>query len=46
MTPTRNTPGLLDARGVAVVPGPYLRVASLVPSLTDTVFGLGRGDNL
>ncbi|MDO9171999.1 MAG: helical backbone metal receptor [bacterium] len=46
MTPTRNTPGLLDARGIAVVPGPYHRVASLVPSLTDTVFGLGRGDSL
>jgi ABC-type hemin transport system substrate-binding protein len=46
MTPTHHTPGLLDARGVAVVPGPYHRVASLVPSLTDAVFGLGRGDRL
>jgi len=46
MTPNRHTPGLLDARGIAVVPGPYHRVASLVPSLTDAVFGLGRGDRL
>ncbi len=46
MTPTHHTPGLLDARGVAVVPGPYHRVASLVPCLTDTVFGLGRGGSL
>jgi ABC-type Fe3+-hydroxamate transport system substrate-binding protein len=30
-----------DARGVAVPPGPYGRVVSLVPSLTETVFGLG-----
>jgi ABC-type Fe3+-hydroxamate transport system substrate-binding protein len=34
---------LTDARGVAVATGPYRRVVSLVPSLTDAVFGLGAG---
>jgi ABC-type Fe3+-hydroxamate transport system substrate-binding protein len=30
-----------DARGVEIAPGPYGRVVSLVPSLTETIFGLG-----
>lgn len=32
---------LTDARGVQMSPGPYGRVVSLVPSLTETLFGLG-----
>ena len=41
------TPELLtDARGVDVAPGPYGRVVSLVPSLTETLFGLGAQDRL
>ena len=30
-----------DARGVEIAPGPYGRVVSLVPSLTESIFGLG-----
>ncbi len=35
-----------DARGIPVRVGPCDRVVSLVPSLTDTVFGLGAGAQL
>lgn len=35
-----------DARGVKIPPGPYGRVVSLVPSLTETLFGLGAQDRL
>jgi ABC-type Fe3+-hydroxamate transport system substrate-binding protein len=35
-----------DTRGLPVPAGPYRRVVSLVPSLTDTVFGLGAGERL
>lgn len=35
-----------DTRGLPVPAGPYRRVVSLVPSLTDTVFGLGAGGTL
>ncbi len=35
-----------DARGVQIPPGPYGRVVSLVPSLTETLFGLGAQDRL
>jgi len=35
-----------DARGAIIPLRPYRRVVSLVPSLTETVFGLGRGDCL
>jgi len=35
-----------DARGVEIAPGPYGRVVSLVPSLTETMFGLGAGGRL
>ncbi len=35
-----------DARGVEIPPGPYGRVVSLVPSLTETLFGLGAQDRL
>ncbi len=42
-----TTPAALtDARGAAVNAGPHARVASLVPSLTETVFGLGASDRL
>jgi ABC-type Fe3+-hydroxamate transport system substrate-binding protein len=37
---------LIDARGVEVDPGPYGRVVSLVPSLTETMFGLGASGRL
>jgi ABC-type hemin transport system substrate-binding protein len=37
---------LTDARGIDVLPGPYGRVVSLVPSLTETVFGLGAQERL
>lgn len=37
---------LTDARGRALAPGPYRRVASLVPSLTETVCALGAGQRL
>ena len=37
---------LSDARGTQVPARPYERVVSLVPSLTDTVFGLGAGQRL
>ena len=30
-----------DARGKEIPAGPYSRVVSLVPSLTETMFGLG-----
>lgn len=49
MTPTdpeHPTGDLTDARGVRVGAGPVRRVASLVPSLTETVFGLGAGSRL
>lgn len=46
MTTSKHDRLLVDARGVDVPAGPYHRVASLVPSLTDTVFGLGCGDRL
>jgi ABC-type Fe3+-hydroxamate transport system substrate-binding protein len=43
----RCGPGhLKDARGIPVADGPYERVVSLVPSLTDTVCGLGAGSRL
>jgi ABC-type Fe3+-hydroxamate transport system substrate-binding protein len=35
-----------DARGRTIPPGPYGRVVSLVPSLTETVFGLGAQERL
>ncbi|MHA1152731.1 MAG: helical backbone metal receptor [Alphaproteobacteria bacterium] len=35
-----------DARGIPVPVGPHRRVVSLVPSLTDAVFGLGAGSRL
>ncbi len=35
-----------DARGVPLPGGPYRKVVSLVPSLTETVFGLGAGERL
>lgn len=35
-----------DARGVEIAPGPYGRVVSLVPSLTETLFGLGAQERL
>jgi ABC-type Fe3+-hydroxamate transport system substrate-binding protein len=35
-----------DARGVEIPAGPYSRVVSLVPSLTETLFGLGVQDHL
>ncbi|MEN8008219.1 MAG: helical backbone metal receptor [Candidatus Krumholzibacteriota bacterium] len=35
-----------DARGVEIPPGPYHRVVSLVPSLTETLFGLGAHERL
>ena len=35
-----------DARGVEIAPGPYGRVVSLVPSLTETMFGLGANGRL
>ncbi|MCB1184486.1 ABC transporter substrate-binding protein [bacterium] len=41
-----DTRFLKDARGLPVPAGPYRRVVSLVPSLTDTVFGLGAGERL
>ena len=43
MTPNSS---LTDARGVAVAPPPRARIASLVPSLTDTVCCLGAADRL
>jgi len=42
----RETPGILDARGRLVPARTYRRVASLVPSLTETVVRLGAGDRL
>jgi ABC-type Fe3+-hydroxamate transport system substrate-binding protein len=39
MSPSPET--LTDARGIEIPPGPYSRVVSLVPSLTETIFGLG-----
>ena len=36
----------IDARGVEIAPGPYGRVVSLVPSLTETIFGLGAQERL
>ncbi|MCK9995124.1 MAG: ABC transporter substrate-binding protein [Candidatus Krumholzibacteria bacterium] len=39
MSPKPET--LTDARGVEIAPGPYGRVVSLVPSLTESIFGLG-----
>jgi len=39
MNPKPET--LTDARGVAIASGPYGRVVSLVPSLTESIFGLG-----
>ena len=41
-----NPPSLTDARGVAVSPPHGAKVASLVPSLTDTVCTLGAADRL
>jgi len=35
-----------DARKVEIPPGPYHRVVSLVPSLTETLFGLGAQERL
>jgi len=35
-----------DARGIPVPIGPYHRVVSLVPSLTETVCGLGQRERL
>ena len=35
-----------DARGVEIPAGPYGRVVSLVPSLTETMFGLGAQERL
>ncbi len=32
---------LTDARGIEIATGPYGRVVSLVPSLTESIFGLG-----
>jgi len=47
MEPDMNPPAsLTDARGVAVAPRPRGRIASLVPSLTDTVCTLGAGGRL
>lgn len=37
---------LKDARGIPVPIGPYSRVVSLVPSLTETVCGLGQRERL
>jgi len=42
---TANDP-IKDACGNLVPAGPYRRIVSLVPSLTDTVFGLGAGSRL
>jgi len=39
-------PTLTDARGVTIAAGPYQRAVSLVPSLTEAVFGLGAGGRL
>ena len=37
---------IVDARDRELAPGPYRRVVSLVPSLTDTVCGLGAAERL
>ncbi len=44
MNPTREPQ--TDARGVEIPAGPYGRVVSLVPSLTETMFGLGAQERL
>lgn len=43
---TRSPDSLTDARGTTIASGPYARVVSLVPSLTEAVFGLGAGGYL
>ena len=54
MSPYPNRNGVMnptpeaqtDARGITIGPGPYGRVVSLVPSLTETMFGLGANARL